>query len=111
MEVNLYGKILELTGPELFDYPIIYLVEPGSIDLSPDETAALRRYHAPWRLLDGRRLLGGTGRVEEWTCPRFLSPVFGLILVPARMRNSLSGGLCFLPQMLQVRAVEGEFIS
>ncbi|MEK6237721.1 MAG: DUF4159 domain-containing protein [Planctomycetales bacterium] len=38
------GKILELTDPELFDYPFIYICEPGSILLTDDERAALRRY-------------------------------------------------------------------
>ncbi|NNC87175.1 MAG: DUF4159 domain-containing protein [Akkermansiaceae bacterium] len=44
MEVNPDGKILELTDPRLFDYPFIYMIEPGDIWLSPEEIVALRRY-------------------------------------------------------------------
>ncbi|MBV69967.1 MAG: transmembrane prediction [Myxococcales bacterium] len=44
MEVNPDGKVLELTEPELFDYPFIYMIEPGSIWLSDDEIKALRKY-------------------------------------------------------------------
>ncbi|WP_193212125.1 DUF4159 domain-containing protein [Luteolibacter marinus] len=44
IEVHPDGKILELTDPELFDYPFIYMIEPGSIWLSEDERAALRKY-------------------------------------------------------------------
>ena len=44
--------ILELTDPRLFDYPFVYIIEPGGdprylqpgMNLSPDEAAALRRY-------------------------------------------------------------------
>ncbi len=38
------GRILRLTDPELFQYPFIYLIEPGGISLAPDEAVALRRY-------------------------------------------------------------------
>ena len=44
MEVNPDGKILELTDPRLFDYPFIYIIEPGAIWLSEEERTALRRY-------------------------------------------------------------------
>lgn len=44
MEVHPDGKILELTDPELFDHPFIYIIEPGSIWLSEEECLALRRY-------------------------------------------------------------------
>ncbi len=44
MEVNPDGKILELTDPSLFDYPFIYIIEPGDIWLSDAEVAALRKY-------------------------------------------------------------------
>lgn len=44
LEVDPNGKILELTDEELFDYPFIYLIEPGSMSLSEDEVAGLRRY-------------------------------------------------------------------
>lgn len=38
------GKILRLTDEELFDYPFVYIVEPGSLVFSEEEVAALRRY-------------------------------------------------------------------
>jgi hypothetical protein len=44
MEVHPDGRILELTDPELFDYPFIYMIEPGGIWLDEDERTALRRY-------------------------------------------------------------------
>jgi hypothetical protein len=36
--------ILELTDPKLYDYPFLYMVEPGDIILFDEEIAALRRY-------------------------------------------------------------------
>lgn len=39
-------KQLELTDPELFDYPFIYLVEPGALVFSEAEVEVLRRYLA-----------------------------------------------------------------
>ncbi len=44
MEVHPDGMVLELTDPRLFDYPFIYIVEPGDISLSEDEVKALRKY-------------------------------------------------------------------
>ena len=44
LEVDPNGKILELTDEELFDYPWVYLIEPGRMWLSDDEVLALRRY-------------------------------------------------------------------
>ena len=44
MEVNPDGKVLELSDPELFDYPFVYMIEPGSIWLRDDEIKALRKY-------------------------------------------------------------------
>ena len=44
LKVDPNGRILELTDPELFDYPFIYIIEPGHMELSLDEVAALRRY-------------------------------------------------------------------
>jgi hypothetical protein len=37
---------LELTDPKLFDYPFIYIVEPGALVFSEPEVEALRRYLA-----------------------------------------------------------------
>jgi hypothetical protein len=44
LKVDPNGKILELTDKELFDYPFIYIVEPGAMMLTEEEVAALRRY-------------------------------------------------------------------
>ncbi len=44
MEVNSNGLILELTNPELFNYPFIYIVEPGRLVFSEEEVKILRRY-------------------------------------------------------------------
>lgn len=38
------GVILELTDPKLFEYPFIYIIEPGYIYLEEDERQALRSY-------------------------------------------------------------------
>jgi len=44
LKVNPDGLIVELTDKELFDYPFIYLVEPGDMVLSEEEVEGLRRY-------------------------------------------------------------------
>lgn len=44
MEVDPDGVVLELTDPELFDYPWIYMLEPGRLVFSDDEVDCLRRY-------------------------------------------------------------------
>ncbi len=44
MEVNPDGIILELTDPELVNYPFIYMLECGSLLFSDEEVEALRRY-------------------------------------------------------------------
>ena len=44
MEVDPSGVVLELTDPKLFDYPFIYIVEPGRLVFSEDEVRQLRRY-------------------------------------------------------------------
>lgn len=38
------GKILRLTDKDLFKYPFIYIIEPGSMVLSEEEVVALRSY-------------------------------------------------------------------
>ncbi len=42
--VNPEPIVLTLTDPRLFDYPFIYIVEPGYLEFSEDEVKALRRY-------------------------------------------------------------------
>ena len=38
------GRILQLTDDELFDYPFIYIIEPGDMFLEDAEVAVLRKY-------------------------------------------------------------------
>ena len=38
------GRVINLTDPELINYPWIYMVEPGAMRLDDDEVAALRKY-------------------------------------------------------------------
>jgi len=62
MEVNPDGKILELTDPELFNYPFIYIVEPGDLYFTELEVKALRGY-----LLNGGFLMvDDFWGEEEW---------------------------------------------
>ena len=44
LKVHPDGKILSLTDKELFNYPFIYMVEPGDLTLNEEEIKALRRY-------------------------------------------------------------------
>ena len=44
LKVNPDPISLRLTDDELFDYPFVYLIEPGSLSFSDDEVVALRRY-------------------------------------------------------------------
>jgi hypothetical protein len=44
LKVDPEGRILELTDEELFHFPFIYMIEPGSLEFTEDEVAALRRY-------------------------------------------------------------------
>jgi hypothetical protein len=38
------GKIVEITDPELFTYPWVYMVEPGGLQFLDEEVEILRRY-------------------------------------------------------------------
>ena len=44
MRVDASGRVLHLTDPALFDYPFVYIVEPGDLYFSEDEVKALRQY-------------------------------------------------------------------
>lgn len=44
MKVNPEPIVLELTDPQLFDFPFIYMAEPGGLYFHPEEITALRRY-------------------------------------------------------------------
>ena len=44
LRVNPDPITLRLTDPKLFDYPFIYIIEPGALLFSEDEVLALRKY-------------------------------------------------------------------
>ena len=44
LKVDPEGVILELTDPRLFDYPFIYIIEPGGLRFTEEEVVALRKY-------------------------------------------------------------------
>jgi Domain of unknown function (DUF4159) len=54
LKVNPEPIVLELTDPRLFDYPFIYIIEPGALTFSPEEAKALRRYclHGGFLMVD-----------------------------------------------------------
>src|SRR5258708_20788809 len=43
IKVNPNGRVIDLTDKELFDYPWIYMVEPGLMVLEEDEVPILRK--------------------------------------------------------------------
>lgn len=44
LKVNPEPIVLELTDPQLFQHPFIYIIEPGALFFYDDEVVALRRY-------------------------------------------------------------------
>ncbi len=44
LKVNPDPISLRLTDERLFDYPFIYMIEPGALEFSEDEVKTLRRY-------------------------------------------------------------------
>lgn len=44
IKVNPEGKFVAITDKELFDYPFIYLIEPGRLTFREEEIPILRRY-------------------------------------------------------------------
>ena len=44
IKVNPNGRVIDITDPELFDYPWIYMVEPGLMILEQEEVPILRKY-------------------------------------------------------------------
>jgi len=44
IKVNPDGKFLAITDKELFDYPFIYIIEPGRLRFTEEEIPILRRY-------------------------------------------------------------------
>ena len=54
--------VLELTDDKLFDYPFIYMIEPGALSFTDEEVAALRKY-----LLNGGFLMvDDFWGLDEW---------------------------------------------
>ena len=44
LKVDPQPKVLDLTDDALFDYPFIYMIEPGNLHFEEEEVVALRRY-------------------------------------------------------------------
>jgi hypothetical protein len=44
IKVDPNGRVIDITDKELFDYPWIYMVEPGRLVLEDDEVPILRKY-------------------------------------------------------------------
>ncbi len=44
MKVDPDARVLKLTSPDLFDYPFIYMVQPGHMQLRDEEVPILRKY-------------------------------------------------------------------
>jgi hypothetical protein len=61
LKVNPDPIILRLTAPELFDYPFLYMIEPGRLYFSDEDVTALRRY-----LLNGGFLMVDDFWGDQW---------------------------------------------
>jgi hypothetical protein len=46
MKIDPNGRVLKLTNPDLFDYPFIYMVKAGRMELRDEEVPILRQYLA-----------------------------------------------------------------
>lgn len=44
LKVNPDPIVLDLTDPDLFDYPFLYMIEPGNLQFEEEEVLALRKY-------------------------------------------------------------------
>ena len=44
MKVDPDGRVLRLTSPDLFDYPFIFMAQPGHMELTDEEVPILRKY-------------------------------------------------------------------
>ena len=62
MKVDPENRVIELTDPELFRYPFIYMVEPGDLTFSDEEVPILRRY----LLSGGFLMVDDFWGEEEW---------------------------------------------
>jgi hypothetical protein len=54
MKVDPNGRVLEISDPELFRYPFIYIVEPGRLVFEDSDVPTLRRYllHGGFLMID-----------------------------------------------------------
>jgi Domain of unknown function (DUF4159) len=73
MQVNPEAKVIDLTDPDLFNYPFIYIVEPGRLTFSDAEVTILRKY-----LLNGGFLMVDDfwGRAEYFNFYEQIKRVF-----------------------------------
>ncbi len=62
LRVHPDGRIIDLTDPEMFNYPFIYMVEPGLLIFEEEEVPILRRY-----LLNGGFLMAD----DFWGTPQW----------------------------------------
>ena len=62
LKVDPHPKIIRLTDESLFDYPFVYLIEPGDMYLSDEEVVALRKY----LLNGGFMMVDDFWGVDEW---------------------------------------------
>jgi hypothetical protein len=44
LNIDTHSRTIDITSPELFDYPFVYIVEPGSLHLTEKEVEILRGY-------------------------------------------------------------------
>ncbi len=44
LKVDPNGRVLEITDPDLFNFPFCYIVEPGALHFSDEEVVTLRKY-------------------------------------------------------------------
>jgi hypothetical protein len=62
MKIDREGRVLEISDPDLFRYPFIYIVEPGGLAFADEEVPVLRRY-----LLNGGFLMvDDFWGIDEW---------------------------------------------
>lgn len=91
LKVHPDGTVVELDSPELFDYPFIYIIEPGDMSLSYEDVSQLRRYLLNggflmfddfWGVRDYENVVRQMNRVLPEYEPREIPlshPVFSLI--------------------------------
>jgi hypothetical protein len=91
MKVHPDGKVVELDSPELYDYPFIYMIEPGDMALTDEDARNLRRYLLNggflmfddfWGVYDYQNVVYQMNRVLPEFEPREIPlshPIFSLI--------------------------------